>query len=197
MTVLAVDLAAKFSAVCVMDDAYHVLQEWDSFGLTESAFIGSLLEPFLVNVVVPEAIVIEDLPHRLPQTSTVKAVARLQGRIYDRFERVSLHELMVFCSPATWRNTMPILRRKGLGPQAVIDVAATYGYQPPLDDLKVRAKGKGGLTLARKVASDYCSAYLIARWAVDQRRRFDRYDVAGTSRYGQQQKRTEPGETHA
>jgi hypothetical protein len=55
--------------------------------------------------------------------------------------------------------------------------AAEFGYVPHRTS-PTRAKGvKGGRAIARKVATDYCAAYLIARWARRPRKtRYGTYD---------------------
>jgi hypothetical protein len=184
VTVLAVDLAAKYSAACVMTEDGDVVEQWDSFGIAESDWVSSLVRPFLLGP-APEAIVIEDLPHRLKFSGVTKAVSRLQGRIYQRFDTVELGDAIVFVSPATWRANYRALKR-GTGPDAVVEVCAELGYTPP--DVTARTKGLGGPSMARKIATDYCAAFLIARWAIKQRNSWDRYDVPGTSLYGEPQK---------
>lgn len=190
VSILGVDLAAKYSAACWLNDDGAVIRQWDSWGLSETEFISSLLGPFVVPgpEPAPQYIVLEDLPHRLPFSTLIKQVSRLQGRIYDRFERVDCQSQVVWLDPATWRNHHALLRRKGLGPQAVVDSAGLVGYAAPLEELTVRAKGNGGIGVARKVASDYCSAFLIARWALKSLQTWDSIDVPGTSRYGEHQK---------
>lgn len=183
MNVLAVDLAAKLSAACWLDGDV-IRDQWDSWLRPESAFVHSLIQPF-EQWMAPEVCLIEDLPHRLPFSGTTKAVSRLQGRIYDRFEIFNHATKIIFVSPVTWRNHYPALRKRGSGPDAVVDVCADLGYTPP--DLTERAKGNGGATRARKVATDYCAAWLIARWGQEMREFAGTYEVPGTSRYGQKQ----------
>lgn len=195
MTLLAVDLAAKYSAACLMNSDGDVLDEWDSWQVTESQFVASLLHPFVVPP-KPAVLIIEDLPHRVPFMSTTKRVCRLQGRIYERFDNLDKSELVLFVDPSTWRATYPKLKVRGSGPDMVVEVAADMGYTPP--DFTERAKGNGGKTLAKKVATDYCAAFLIAHWALRTHRKWDSYEVPGTSRYGQQQiKKHNPGDACA
>lgn len=187
MTVLAVDLAAKLSAACLMDDNFTVLRQFDSWAIPEEMFLYQVIgtwEEMGMGGTVPEVLVIEDLPHGLQYTTLIKSVCRLQGRyvqamdesFYGRIEDV------LFLAPREWRSHFLGLER-GTGPEAVVPVAAEFGYTPPLDELLVRAKGNGGKSKANKVATDYCSAYLIARWAVATKRKYGTYDVPGTSRY--------------
>ncbi len=196
MNVLAVDLAAKYSAAMLMTGDRTVHHAWDSWQMSETVWIETLAACFMPDhwdgLVEPAVAVIEDLPHRLPHTTTTKAVGRLQGRIYDRFEQAGLASKIVFLDPATWRNTHKTLRGKNLGPVAVIETAANFGYEPPWEELHRRAKGNGGKTRAAKVASDYCSAFLIGQWA--HKNFWNGFDVPGTSRYGEPQIRRPQGE---
>lgn len=180
MTVLAVDLAARYSAACLMTDDYKVLHQVDSFGCSEDTFLWELCRPFTWET-PPEVMVVEDLPHGLNYSTLIKAVCRLQGRLYDRMQTYDHGGKMVFLAPAEWRRTYAGMGR-GTGPKIVVEVAERYGYVPPAD-IFPRAKGKGGKTVADKVATDYCSAYLIARWAVATKQEKGTYDVVGTSRY--------------
>ena len=178
MTVLAVDLAARYSAACLMDDDYHVIAQFDSWQTPESRFIDAVAEYFAA-LTTPEVLVVEDLPHGLSYTTLVKTVCRLQGRLFDRVDSHMEGEKVLFLAPIQWRNHYGL--KRGTGPTIVVPTAATFGYQPP--DLLARAKGNGGPSRAAKIATDYCSAYLIARWAVDTKKKYGSYDVTGTSRY--------------
>lgn len=243
MTVLAVDLAAKYSAACLMGEDFTVLKQFDSWQQTEEQFIylcvGQWFRSQVVDIPIqelridvfragadrpchvrithlptgtvadaeerselsgkaaalrklhekldpyPEVLVVEDLPHGLKYSTLIKTVCRLQGRFIQ-----AMHEMpegrtedVLFLAPAEWRRTYPGLER-GTGPDAVVPVAAELGYEPPTEELAERANGvKGGKAIARKVATDYCSAYLIARWAIDTKTKHGTYDVVGTSRY--------------
>jgi len=180
VTVLAVDLAAKFSAACLMTDDYAVHMQFDSWGMTEDKFVTYLYELWTYysdTEYAPDVMVIEDLPHGLSYSTLVKTVCRIQGRIAQ-----ALGEDMgdiLYLAPATWRAHYEM--KRGTGPNEVFPVVERFGYKPP--DLTQRAKGNGGLSKAKKVQSDYCSAYLIARWAIDTKKHAFTYDVPGTSRY--------------
>lgn len=184
MTVLAVDLAAKYSAACLMREDYTVLSQLDSWQTTEDAFIYTLISPwmFASKYQTPDVMVIEDLPHGLNYSTLIKTVCRLQGRIAQAMHETTDGDSdnVLFVAPATWRAHYRGLER-GTGAAAVVPVAAALGYTPP--DFTVRAKGNGGKTRADKVATDYCSAFLIARWAIDAYVEHGTYDVPGTSRY--------------
>lgn len=183
MTVLAVDLAARYSAACLMSDDFKVLHQVDSWGCTESVFVDEISRWWSYDrTPQPEVMVVEDLPHGLNYSTLIKTVCRLQGRIYHHMQdNYTAGDDILFLAPAEWRKTFEGMGR-GTGPKIVVEVAARYGYTPPAD-LMTRAKGNGGKTVADKVATDYCSAYLIARWAVNTKKVHGTYDIVGTSRY--------------
>jgi hypothetical protein len=187
VTVLAVDLAAKYSAACLMDDDYKVISQFDSWLDSEDAFVYRLASPWMVIGKkdpgrVPDVMIIEDLPHGLSYSRLVKKVLRLQGRIvqamYDTTDGGP--EDIVFVAPNTWRAHYQGMQR-GTGSGVVVPVSARFGYTPP--DFTERARGRGGKSRADKIATDYCSAYLIARWAIDTKQKYGGFDVPGTSRY--------------
>jgi hypothetical protein len=180
VSVLAVDLAAKYSAACLMDEAGAVLDQFDSWGRTETQFIEMCATPwFLTHDEPPTVMVVEDLPHRLPFAALVKQVCRIQGRLIEHMDSLGAGDKVLFVPPAQWRKTYPGLER-GTGPDAVVPVAEKLGYTPP--DLSART-GKGAKATARKVTTDYCAAFLIARWAINQHQQHGTFDAAGTSRY--------------
>jgi hypothetical protein len=161
-----------------MDENYSVLAEFDSWGMTEDAFVHKLVSWWGQPLISPpEVMVVEDLPHGLSYSTLVKTVCRLQGRIAQAME-TSIEDIL-YVAPATWRAHYEM--KRGTGPNEVFPVVERFGYKPP--DLTVRAKGNGGQSKAKKVQSDYCSAYLIARWAIDTKKHAFTYDVPGTSRY--------------
>jgi hypothetical protein len=179
VTVLAVDLAAKYSAACLMTSDYRVTREFDSWGRTEEQFIAELHDAYQELDV--DTAIIEDLPHGLRYSTLIKTVCRLQGRIYHAFRSENRYAAddVIFAAPNQWRHHFGL--KRGTGPDIVVPTAAEFGYTAP--DLTERAKVKGGRAIARKVATDYCAAYLIARWAVDMKDQNGTYEVAGTSRY--------------
>lgn len=183
MTLLAVDLAAKYSAACLMAEDYTVIDQFDSWTHDESTFIHKLAAPwFYPDKTVPDVMVIEDLPHGLAYTKLLKKVLRLQGRIVQALDFYATNgkQHILFAAPISWRSHFDGMQR-GTGSEAVFPASAGFGYAPP--DFLSRTKGQGGKSLAHKIESDYCSAYLIARWAVDMQQKYGTYDVVGTSRY--------------
>ncbi len=187
MSVLAVDLAAKYSAACWVEDTGQVRWQVDSWGRGEAEFIELLTVPwYAASPDQPAVMAVEDLPHRLPFSSLVKRVARIQGRIVDRMDRLGRLDRVLFVPPALWRKNYAGLER-GTGPDAVLPVSAGLGYTPPnLSDRCVKA---GDKAIARKVATDYCAAYLIGRWAVTTHAATGTYAATGTSTY-------QPGQSH-
>lgn len=181
--ILAVDLAARYSAAVLMDDTAAVVWQADSWYKTETEFVANLTFPWTGLRIPPEAMIVEDLPHRLPFAALVKHVCRIQGRIIERMARLGVDQDVMFVPPAEWRKAYDGLGR-GTGPDAVVGVAGRLGYQPP--DLTPRCIARGDKAIARKVATDYCAAFLIARWALHMRSTTGAYDTEATSRYAKQ-----------
>lgn len=180
MKVLAVDLAARYSAACLMDESGEVLWQFDSWAWSEEQFLSRVVSPWLAYFEPPIALVIEDLPHRSPYGRIVKAVCRLQGRILDRMSMLNALDQIVFVIPTVWRSFHKSLKPK-TGPNAVVAVAEELGYRPP--DYSGTVIKKPDKKTVQKVATDYCAAYLIARWAMGIYLEKGTLDVPGTSRY--------------
>ncbi len=181
LTLVGVDLAAKFSALCHLDSDGHIRVEHDSWGRTEAEFIDLVTAPW-IQPDPPAALVVEDLPHGVKYMTNTKNVCRLQGRIVERMDFYgALHHLW-FAPPAEWRRSYVGLER-GTGPDAVVPVAAEYGYTAP--DLSHRILRAGDKGTAKKVATDYCAAYLITRWAITHLLTENTLDtLPGASKYG-------------
>jgi hypothetical protein len=176
--IVAVDLAAKYSAACAMTLGGVLLNQFDSWGKARNEFLAIITAPWRY-ATTPAALIVEDLPHGVRYMTVTKAVCRLQGRIIERMDSYGSADAIVFVQPETWRRSFPGLER-GTGPGAVVGVAAGLGYDPP--DLSSRVVKSGDKATARKVATDYCAAFLIARWAVTTYAAHGTFDVAGTSR---------------
>ena len=183
--VVAVDLAAKYSAACRFEDGY-VQPTWqaDSWSATEHAFLTAITDFWLPPEYFtpgPDVLVVEDLPHRLPFANLVKRVCRMQGRIAERMETVQQLDKLLYVAPAVWRKHFKGLER-GTGPEAVIPVARDIGYFPP--DLTPRIKKAGDKAIAKKVTTDYAAAFLIGVWAQDMHHRYGTFDgIPGADRY--------------
>lgn len=177
MDIVAVDLAAKYSAAIHMSAARQPIHQWDSWQKTETEFLDTITTPWRSGT-PPDVLIVEDLPHGVPYMTVVKDVCRLQGRIVERMNSFGHIKAIGFVQPAAWRAHFDL--KQGSGPAAVIPVAEQYGYWPP--DLTDRT-GKGDRATARKVATDYAAAYLIGRWALDFFDEHGTFDAPRTSRY--------------
>ncbi len=180
MSIVAVDLAARFSAACAMSFGNRIGLQVDSWGRTETQFIDVITSPWLTTE-PPAALIIEDLPHGVKYMTNTKNVCRLQGRLVERMDYYGALSAILFVPPILWRRAYKGLEN-GTGPDAVVPVAEDLGYTPP--DLSHRILKAGDRALARKVGTDYCAAYLIARWAIGHYQDFGTFDATGTSRYG-------------
>ncbi len=180
MSIIAVDLAARYSAAVWMTAILPVIAEWDSATTPEQSFLQQCCGPFEDDI-HPDQLVVEDLPHGVAFRGLVKRVCQLQGRIAERMDDLGKLDRLVFVTPATWRNSYPELRKRGQGADAVISLAVEHGYVPP-DNVALYGP-RGGTALARKVQSDYCAAFLIGLWALKTHVRYGSYDVPGTNRY--------------
>lgn len=185
MSLVAVDLAAKYSAACWMGDQRQVLSQWDSWQRSESTFIDFITSPWAaLGVPPPIALLVEDLPHGVGYRTLVKDVCRLQGRIVERMASLGRERQVIFVQPYAWRNTFPELRKKGGGAAALTATAGEHRYEPP--DLTHRLRGeKGEKAVARKVQTDYCAAFLIAWWATSCWYEHGTVGMPGTNRYGE------------
>lgn len=191
VNVVAIDLAAKFSAAVWMWE-HTVIRHWDSWQNSESTFIDrctDMFHPDHSELRIPDVLVIEDLPHRLPFMTNIKDVCRLQGRLVERMHRYGAMNKILFVPPAEWKRHYGAPLKQGTGPTAVVEVAVRMGYLPPDLDSRMVINPKTGRpkagerATAKKVLTDYCAAYLIGRWAVDSAISQNTFDVARTSRY--------------
>lgn len=181
MHLLAVDLAAKFSACCLMSGSGTVIDQWDSWQRTEHEFVSSIVDTFLWDREL-KAVIVEDLPIGVQHMTTTKQVCQIQGRIADRMELYEHIDKLYFVAPRAWRASYDGMGR-GTGPDVVVPVAEKFGYTPP--DLTERATGKGDKARARKVQTDYCAAFLIARYMVDGYHMTGGFEIDGVSKYRQ------------
>ena len=177
--ILAVDLAAKFSGACRMTGAGEVLNEWSSWGMTETNWVNSLA----ANLAHAEIMLIEDLPFGLKLSKTVRDVYRLQGRIIENVHNRMLYawgnnfRKIVFVQPQVWQ-----LHFKPDGMKAGDKVAARrialekYGYSPP-ELLHKDLHGKDRQS-ARKAMEDHVDAFMIARYMLEQVQLFGSVDKA-------------------
>lgn len=186
--ILAVDLAARFSAGTVMGEHREVHFQFDSMGrspLELCALIVSTARMFNVHTLV-----IEDVPYGIKSQFMVKPVIRLQGMLIGELIRADLIARTLFVAPATWQRAQGVWRGK---PQTAPQRAEELGYTPP-DLLKIYAaleppqgpeRTKFRSTL-RKARTDYIDSFLMADWALTQ-------DCPLTDLQGVQRATTESG----
>ncbi len=183
--VVAVDLAAKYSAACHLDRDGTIHGQVDSWDRTETGFIDEVTAPWL-HTDAPAILLVEDLPYSVRYSTITKTVCRLQGRIAERMDYLGSLNALYFVSPTTWRRHFPGLEN-GTGPDAVRPVAEALGYRPP--DLSHRILKSGDRAIARKVATDYCAAWLIARFLIDKKVEHGDEPIPGLLRHGQSERR--------
>lgn len=186
---VAVDLAARYSAAMQINFSespyppeWRVMKTWDSWKPTEMEFVHQICSPFTVPPLtkVPDVMLIEDLPHGLKFAALVKRVCRIQGRIAEVMEQAGHRDKILFVPPALWqRHYKRVADEKW--PDAVVPVAHRHGYTPP--DLVGEGMKAAERTIAKKVMTDYCAAYLIGFWGLAQLEKHGTFDVEGTQRY--------------
>lgn len=167
--VVAVDLAAKFSAIVALGADSQVRQQYDSAGRTHrelSALIWETTSALHGLTGQSPVVVIEDLPPHVPSSTVAKTVAQLQGRIINTCPTAYLIDLY-FVPPAAWERDMGVWRKETSEWE---EIAAKLGYVPPdllrHHGLVPRQAGKAtAIKEALKQRTDYVAAYLIGRWA--------------------------------
>lgn len=172
--ILAVDLASKFSAACLMDLHGSVTTEWHSWGLSEASWVNSLV----VQSKFAEIVLIEDLPFALRISKTVRDVYRLQGRIIENMSDDILNiSKMVFIPPKLWQDYFKPDGMKSGDKKAAKKIAEEkYGYIAP----QLLHKELHGVdrTHARKSMEDHTDAFLIARYMLEQVKEYGSIDQA-------------------
>jgi len=178
MRFLGIDLASRCSAYVLLDSEGHVLEQGDSYGISEWDFVDKIKEAGeIFSSFGPESryfvnIVIEDLPHRVPFRVSVKEVLRLQGRLIHEIDGYGELDRVFWLPPAVWQRSYDGVWRKGVA--GAREAAASLGYEPPdllSDDVRFpykELKGKERTKIreaAKKLMTDYVDAYLIAEWA--------------------------------
>jgi hypothetical protein len=178
--ILAVDLAAKFSAGLIRGRDGQVHCEFDTLGRgpRESAMlIAETASLFGVTLIL-----IEDVPYGISKQFMVKPVLRLQGRVIQAIEDAGL-PAPYFVAPATWQRAMNVWR---VSPEQTAAVAAEHGYTPPnlLETHAHEIPEKGPerskiRALLKKSATDYVDAYLLSEWAGAMAEDFDLSQIQG------------------
>lgn len=167
--VLTVDLASRFSAVCVMDELGIVREQFDSWGKTSFAFLSEIVNCALLHNV--DSVIIEDVPYGLSKQFMIKPVLRLQGAVMLALDLAGLLEQTVFLNPSTWQRTFEgVYKGKEAGALAA---ASLFGYSPPdmllIHDSEIPAHGKDRARVRaqlKKASTDYVDAFLIAKFTL-------------------------------
>lgn len=168
--VVAVDLAAKFSAIVALDAGGQVYDQMDSAGYTHRGFANTIWDVAEATRAVCSGwpvVVIEDLPQHVPSSMVAKTVSQLQGRIIHACPYGRLADLY-FVPPHTWERDMGVWRQElpdweriaiGLGYDTIPDLVTQRG-------LVAGTRGQGtAVTEALKQRTDYVAAFLLGRWA--------------------------------
>jgi hypothetical protein len=185
---LVVDFAARYSAAIVINDCGNVLEQFDSWHMTENEWVHRLVDYFSPNMLlspaywagkyVPvEQLILEDLPPSVKFTNVVRTVRCLQGRIIDRMIAYRAIDKLLFVPPSLWQRSMGVWRADTVQTR---EKAKELGYEPP--DM-VTGKHYKELQIGHKVETDYVDAYLMAAWLVKTWLAEGTLDVSGTVRY--------------
>lgn len=167
MDVVALDLAARNSAYCLLADgrvADQAVSTGPGWRLTGWQFVRQAAE---IAGAARAVFVVEDMPAVRRFDTVVRDVARLQGACVVWAAAAGLAEV-VFVKPTLWQRAIPgVYRGKPAGARAA---AAALGYTPPdlLGSWPLPAHGAeraAARKLAKKVESDYVDAFLLAHWA--------------------------------
>lgn len=177
--ILTVDLASKFSAAMVSDNAGEVHREWDSRGMTHFQFARTLADAFRdFNIVIA---LIEDLPYGISSQAMTKPVTRFQGAIMLALE--DYLDRVYFVNPSTWQSAYEGVARLPKGMKLSKTEAAKFrinaasvhaekrGYLPPnLVQTFIDAQPEGTRILKKhtdplvKNMTDYVDAFLMGDW---------------------------------
>jgi hypothetical protein len=172
--ILAVDLASKFSAACMMNAQGSVTAEWHSWGSSEASWVNSLV----VQSKFADIVLIEDLPFSLRISKTVRDVYRLQGRIIEQMEQHMFHtRKIVFIPPKLWQDYFKPDGMKSGDKKAAKKIAEEkYGYVAT-ELLHKELHGVDRIH-ARKSMEDHIDAFLIAQYMLEQSREHGSIDQA-------------------
>lgn len=170
--VLSVDLAARYSAACVLDDNGLVDWQgnsghWATVGWAE--VLAGLASAFSVDLIL-----VEDVPYGISSQKMVKDVLRLQGMLIATLWREGLLDKTLWINPATWQRQYPGVARgkpedrieAARVAAAQLDYVAPDLVKPYLDSVP---EGKRPLQKfikpLEKQMTDHVDAFLIGRWA--------------------------------
>lgn len=172
MTILTVDLASKFSAVSVQDEAGQVLGEFDSANKSSLQFVEEIATA--ADHFDARAVLVEDVPYGISKQFMVKPALRLQGLLMFPLAKVNKLGVTWFINPSTWMGSYGI-KTRGQSDQERTEIlrsaAAHLGYTAPDlvgDYLKSLPEGtkvlKKHTNPLNKSRTDYVAAYLIGHW---------------------------------
>ena len=169
--VMAVDLAARYSALCVVDAGGTVVYEANSKDQTSVQLINNII--FTIEIHSPSIVLIEDVPYGISSQAMVKPVLRLQGMLIHALISGKYEDKALFVNPSTWQKTYPGVARgkKEEREAAARQHALDLGYTPPslvqnhIDSLPEGAKVlKKNTNPLAKIETDHIDAYLMAHW---------------------------------
>lgn len=185
MSILAVDLAAVAWAAFLGHGGISSGEEirTSEFSCldadTETAAVRRITSYFCPDAAmedspIPEALVIEDLPHGLANARLIKDVSRMQGRIVQQMVLYGAADRLLFVQPAFWQHALGVWRKT---PQETAQVAKELGYSPPnlIEREERRFKALKGperqkvRTRLKKIETDHVDAFLIWAWAVQMK----------------------------
>jgi hypothetical protein len=168
--ILSIDLASKFSAVCVYNGR-QVVEEFDSAGMSAFDFVLRVVRAVQYN---PRLIVVEDVPYGISNQSMVKPVLRLQGVLIHGLGLIKALDRTVFVNPRVWQSTFEGVARGDAKDriEAARVAALSLGYSAPdLVAMYMLTLEPGERVLKKHTAplekqmTDYVDAFLIAAWA--------------------------------
>lgn len=165
--ILCLDLAARFSAGCLVDPSGEVVEQFHSWQLSPFQFAHKVAHTFATLPVSSDPfLVIEDMPFNVGQTKTVRDVYRLQGMILQQVQQFHEEDRVVWLPPALWQfHFKSAGMRKGNKADAKMIAEEKYGYTPP----QLLHKDLHGVDRqhARKTMEDYVDAFMISRYMVE------------------------------
>lgn len=168
---------------------------------TESLAVSAITGPFRKNGIenhelVPDILIIEDLPHGVSYGEGLKNTARMQGRIIECMYELSYLDRVLFLQPMAWQAGLGVNKQKGMTDTEYvkfqIETARQLGYTPPnmvkeYDSMIVHLKGKERQAVRnklKKVETDHVSAFLGYAWAVGKYKRDGTFDdIKAAQRY--------------
>lgn len=172
MIYLSVDLAAKYSAACVLDENGKIHWEGNSGDWATVGWAAVLTQ--IAGAFKVDLIIVEDVPYGISSQAMTKNVLRLQGMLIAGLWRVGLLEKTLWVNPSTWQKRYPGVSRGK--PEERIEAAraaaAQLGYFAPnlvQDYLSSVPEGKRPLQKfikpLEKQMTDHVDAFLMGNWA--------------------------------